>query len=391
MDYSKRKFTNFYQFLFEVIKDNNLINLKDINFFCCVFNYQIDKNASFLMLTDEEVQLLNEKRAYVIFDASAEGYSTIKSEHRFFDILYQDSVKYKICPSRIIFTSSNHKDYENFIEWKKNKNVTEDIKIIVWNRFEDYRLDKIQKNIHKNITDDPSEALNINKAMSENLYGNKFFCSLSRNTREWRTLGSYIHSTSEYAKYGMISQSPHKYFFEFSKKFKKFDEKSVKKWMKSLPLEADKDEKEKNWTKWASGSYGTLLNKSLFHLANETYQDDYEGTSLFYTEKTFKPITIFQPFLIYGQQYCNEYLENFGYKLCTNWFNFSFDKEKDILTRLEKISDEVRRVCYLLENMSRKEQIQWRFKDEEVLLHNYITYQKNQFNKSTFLKFLSSL
>lgn len=388
MGYSIRESSDFHKLLLKTIRDDNLVELSKIKFFCCVFAYQINDKASFLILSKEEISLLNENRAYVIFDASAEGYSTIKSEHCFFDILYQDAAKYKISPSRIIFTSSNHKDYENFSKWKLDKNIKEDLKIIVWNKFEDYKLEKIQKNISTSITDDPLQAFGCNKSMFEKLYNGKFFSSLSRNNRSWRTLGSFIHSTSDYAQYGLISQPQDKKFLKFSNRLNKFNDKDVKRWLKSLPLVIDRNDRERSW---ATDNYGNLFNNTLFHIANETYQDDFEGTSLFYTEKTFKPITVFQPFLIYGQQHCNEYLENFGYKLCTDWFDFSFDKEKNILTRIEKISNEIRRVCHLLKNMSHKEQMNWRFKNEEVLLHNYQTYQKNKFNKSTFSKFLLTL
>jgi hypothetical protein len=388
MSYSKKEDTNFYHFLHRTIRENNLENLRKIHFFCFRYNYQIDRNATFLTLSKKEIKMINNKKAYVIFDSSAEGYSTINSIHRFFDILYQDSVRYGISPTRIIFATSNHKDYDNFAEWKKNKNIDFNLKIIVLNLFDNYHVNKMKKFVNPEITEDTLQALDCNKSMFERLYEGKFFTSLSRVNRKWRTLANFVHSTSTYKDYGIFSQGKDNNIISYTLNLKKYEIKDVKQWLKSLPLIADRKDIQNNWAMYP---YGELYNRTIFHIANETLQDDYDNTSLFYSEKTFRPISIFQPFLIYGQQYCNEYLENFGYKMCTDWFDFSFDKEKDILVRLEMISEQIKKTCNLLEGMSKSEQMKWRFKNEDVLIHNYETYKKNNFNNSVMRSFFINL
>ena len=66
---------------------------------------------------------------------------------------------------------------------------------------------------------------------------------------------------------------------------------------------------------WAiNTNFKSIFDKTLFHIANETEVDNFNNTALFYSEKTFKPISQMQPFVIYGQQGANKYLKELGYK-----------------------------------------------------------------------------
>ena len=71
---------------------------------------------------------------------------------------------------------------------------------------------------------------------------------------------------------------------------------------------------------------------SLFNLVSES-SDEF----LIFSEKTWKPILIQQPFLAYGAQYQNLKLKEFGFELYDEIFDYSFDESPFLETRLNGI------------------------------------------------------
>ena len=75
------------------------------------------------------------------------------------------------------------------------------------------------------------------------------------------------------------------------------------------------------------------------------------------------------------------------FKNYESYFNLDFDDEPDDIVRYKKLLDSATATVNLLKTMSREEQIEWRFSNEELLDHNYAVFIENQHRKRQILKF----
>lgn len=110
-----------------------------------------------------------------------------------------------------------------------------------------------------------------------------------------------------------------------------------------------------------------VVNNSFCWLVTETLYEGDIYSRCFFTEKTYKPMSIFMPFIMVGQPYSLYNLKKEGYATFSKWWDESYDTELDNIKRMEKIMQNVNAICkldkYSLINM---------YKDmREVLEHNY--------------------
>ena len=125
----------------------------------------------------------------------------------------------------------------------------------------------------------------------------------------------------------------------------------------------------------------------MFQLVNETHLNDWKGTSLFYSEKTFRSIYHMQPFLIWGQQGLNRRFADYGYKLYDDWFDYSFDDIKDPVKRWNALWKEItKKIDYIRDMRSLSQHIAWKFKNENVLKHNFRTLLEGKYTQEIFKK-----
>lgn len=66
---------------------------------------------------------------------------------------------------------------------------------------------------------------------------------------------------------------------------------------------------------------------------------------MFFSEKTFKPIFNLQPFIMYGNAYSLQHLQELGYKTFSDWWDESYDLEEDYAKRLKMISKVMEEIC----------------------------------------------
>ena len=85
------------------------------------------------------------------------------------------------------------------------------------------------------------------------------------------------------------------------------------------------------------------------------------------TEKCFKPIANYNPFILVSFAGALEELKNLGFRTFEGFIDESYDKETDTTKRLLMIAAEVRRLC----SMSKEEIHNWYWSTEEILIHNH--------------------
>jgi len=92
-----------------------------------------------------------------------------------------------------------------------------------------------------------------------------------------------------------------------------------------------------------------------------------DNRSVFYSEKTFKPMACAQPFILFGNPYSLKKLKEYGFKTFDKWWDESYDDETDFAIRLAKIVNVLKEIaswdmekCYSITQEM-----------EEVLVNNF--------------------
>jgi hypothetical protein len=83
-------------------------------------------------------------------------------------------------------------------------------------------------------------------------------------------------------------------------------------------------------------------NDTYFSLVIETGTGGANNTDMFVTEKTFKPISFQQPFMVFGYPGTLAHLRTLGFETFENLFDESYDNEKNHYQRLQLIKNNVK-------------------------------------------------
>ena len=115
--------------------------------------------------------------------------------------------------------------------------------------------------------------------------------------------------------------------------------------------------------------------KTFISVISETLVDE---DTLFITEKTWKPIMVGHPFIIFGNQGTLKYLKSIGYKTFSPWINEEYDDISNSTIRLNKIVNELDK----LSKKSVEELLNIRKEMKDVCKHNH-----ENFNNSYKMKY----
>lgn len=349
---------------------------KSIPVMYALYSYQSSYKGNpdlFSTLTDDAILKLRNKECIFVLDGTHEGWAP--EDQPVAISLYYSAIKNNIDPAIVTFISGNLREKANFKIFYSSLNnpITRPINVI-----EIMHWDTFQKQMMK----DKSREVDRFRNLDTN-YEGKYFLNLSRRNRFWRSYCAYNLHKADIAKHGLIS---HDVVDNNEYRGNRLYDQEMKAWLQAnTPLTVDTDDFQTNW---ASDLGVGLHNKVLFNLTSETMQSDWNETSLFYSEKTFKPIVQKTPVIIWGQTGQNYNLQRLGYKLYTDWFDYEFDFETDIVKRWHKLEKELVKVCRELDKMTRTQQIEWSMKNEAVLEHNYTRASYNDYTISEFLRFV---
>jgi hypothetical protein len=341
-------------------------------------------------------QMKEDKKCFFLFDASTEGFSTIYGEP-YFDILYKMAKKYDIDPRRIFFTSSNMKDNDNIMRYNMEHNIKTSINVFTYLNFEQMifgTAGQTEVDLSGNIDVDAIVDKRINTAVKRTKLKyhhpqfNKLGLSLSRVNRPHRTFSAMEIFNSKHFKDMYVSHGSLKgmnldyYLTEIPFPNSGVNFQQLKNFKKHLPLIVDTEDFKTNH---ATALHSDLNDQSLFQIVNETFVNDWHGTSLFWSEKTFRSIYHMQPFVIWGQPGINKRMVDYGYKLYDDWFDLSFDDIHDPVKRWRALWKEVcKQIDYIRTLPTVKQHIRWKFKNEQVLVHNFKTLLEGKYTKEKF-------
>lgn len=333
----------------------------------------------FAYVSEHAKHMLRNKETFIVFDMSNEGGHATFPHYNYF---YQSSKKHQIPQEQIIFITGGHTEREMY------KKLYPDTKIhTVMIHLEDFRVKYVTNFVKFN---------RVNGLLRN--HNTKYFTYLTRRPRYWRSaLTMKLHS-DEYLlnrailSHGMIEADESPGNVDTSMHFVDGDliadpkNDPVIKYFKNHNKVIDSGTKLKLNQVYAPPT--DLYNQVLFDVVGESYQARNQDCI---TEKTFKAINVGLPVLIWGTPGINRQLEKLGFKLYDDWFDYSFDDEPDEWTRLNKLVDEIKRVCKYLDTLSYDERFEWSLQNKSVLNFNRDLLGNTPFIKSEINKLLQLL
>ena len=321
-----------------------------------------------------------------IFDLNVEGWSSkqtpvAKDLHK--------SLKGRIQLNKIFYITGNLAEKLVYEHWVKTIDDEEKINIVEICAWDSFGYDTYVRK-HRHRVNQPDYYIERKNDIDKTYIDNKFYINLNRRSRKWRSYFVYKLFEHKIQDFGIISHSRTDDDVDTIDGFNYAEAASFNNFLvNNLPLIADTKDFETNWANYLNNE---IHSNALFSVVGETLQENYDNTSLFYSEKSFRPMILGQPMLIWGQRYCNKKLSTkLGYKLYNNWFDYSFDSIKDEKERANALVLEIKRVCEKLKLMSRSEQINWAYKDEETLLYNRNRLRYNEFSINNFFEFIEQM
>ena len=120
--------------------------------------------------------------------------------------------------------------------------------------------------------------------------------------------------------------------------------------------------------------------KCFLNIVTET---SYDSDRIFISEKTYKPIYLCQPFIVFGNPYTLKKLHELGYKTFDRWWDESYDSETDLKRRFDKIVS----ILEMISELSLDELTDLKNEMQDILIHNYLNFFKNTDLENLF-KFL---
>ena len=322
--------------------------------------YYDDENPvshAFLMnVSKEAIYHIRTGNTWLLINNVEEGYCDLQE---FYTILHKCLNNYLIPPEKVIYSTSNMKLQQEYDEWCKVTGAENKIHILTYPYYEGRSASFFLHNNYMNIVDE-KEFNDSSHSQRE-----KYYLCLNRRQHSHRVLTvSYLYDENLLDK-GMVSFPDPKKFKESSNDIYDLttgDEiyQTVYEELKSkLPLVVDTDEFDVNWAYERESC--KFYNDSYFSVVTET---DVRPTGMFLSEKIWKPIVNYHPFIVIGNPLTLKYLRYIGYKT----FNIdeSYDEINDPYDRILAALEQVKKLC----SMSKEEIHNWYWEHRDILKHN---------------------
>ena len=338
------------------------------------------------LCTEEELQdLRTDPNTFIVFNFCHEGFS-----YKQFDIfkpLTESGNNHNIPGEKIIYLSGNLYDERVYQEWRDLYSPAYEFKVISFNLW-----DSFIQGLHGSKQNHDGKIITMADTRAEIEKGQYNFINLNRRIRPFRALTAFFLWTSECKENIMLSHDnldlkEQNRIFKWCAEFAKYniDESSFRKFAKQTPFIVDREDFETNW---ANTLPDKLFQRSLISLVSETLHDSYDNTSMFYSEKTFRPMIYNHPVMIFGQPGCNKYLEKVGYATYDCYFDLSFDDEKDDIKRLKMQVEQLEKLDKELNQMTKKQKYEWLMQGNKVLQHNKSALQQQVYNTNKLKELL---
>lgn len=310
------------------------------------FKLKIPKNYNFFEhLPIGLIHAVNSGRCLLLLNGAVE--SNTYDEY-FFQKLKEKLSKVFTDFSNIVIISGN----------VDNKKIDTDIKVIFWQYFETaMRLCLEHSNQHQTqhqYSDSVKKFLCLNARPREFRYFFMFQMYNKGILSEFNASLKGLESLNELK----VINSGHDFLSQIE------DVPEFQTMLKTLPWTIDTDDFGSNH--WNNVDYPFKMNNLIFITTETLFGDG--TTTLFITEKTFKPIMLKMPFIVLGDSLILRHLRMLGYKTFCSMWDESYDEEHNVNARMNKI---VKLVNYISNKYTILELQNLIDENKDILDHNY--------------------
>jgi len=338
----------------------------------------------FAQIPDAVLHSVRDLKTYLILDCGSEGFSDQMPWCNLWEAIYSNCVQYQIDPAQVIMITSNLVAEQAVQDLAVVQGWSGGFRVFSFPYFQvcDWSLSSVQ-------------SLAICQELHIQHHTDKIFSSLSRRNKPNRTWAQFQLSVSDIGALGLISHdqmlvaNPADWLTQQGYPCDQHTLSEFSAWCGQLPLVVDQSDFSVNWA--LTPGYEHIHHSTCFQIVNESLTSDYAGSSMFYSEKTFRPIRCFQPFVIFGQPGANHHLKNLGYRLYDAWFDLSWDFIQDPVDRHRGMLDSLRELVHWLASCTPAARHQWRFQHADILQHNADVMHKSENIKNKLSEFLTQL
>ncbi len=189
-------------------------------------------------------------------------------------------------------------------------------------------------------------------------------------------------------KNDLLKDSYHSFIFNndplgnSKKQYKKLNENllvdGLDKILDKIPIKIEDDYKAEDYQNYDFKGQVVIKNhyeNSFLSLVSETL---YKNNTIYFSEKTFKPISQHHPFILNSSKNSLKKLKNLGYQTFDKWWDESYDECDNFIDRIDMIC----KILLELKAKSYNELKKIKLEMRDVLIHNYNNYIQ-RYNQNT--------
>jgi hypothetical protein len=324
----------------------------------------------FEFLSETYLRDLQIGNAYLLIDSSFEGYHC----DWIFDFFHNECRDYNISPNQIFFVTGNSIVEDRYNMWLKQNPQYVKIHVLPYSHFESDVFGEIR---HLGWENTPLKTYEEHLEYKTNNFNNiKLFNNLNKKHREhriWFFVKLYQHNLLEKGLISMNKFEP--YQREYCKM--EIDQNIFSEVQNILPCDLyGKSNELLDTGYYIRRIYEQPHLDSWISVISEAQFEDSQGT-VFLSEKMFKPISCYHPFIVMGNKNSLYEMKKLGYETFSKWIDESYDSLSDN-KRMDAIIESLKQ----FDKEKNKLNI---YKDmENVLKHNYNTLERNASKKTPY-------
>jgi len=354
-----------------------------------------NKKSLFAFISETLLKDMQEGRAYLLIDQTHEGYQT--------DWLWQwfhnNCTQYQIDPRQIIYLTGNMDAEKQYKSWADSHNLISRMlvganahfELVIYEVAKYYNHPTFHLKFMPGPKDVPDFKTHLDYKMKD-LSRISMFNILQKRTRVHR-LWFFKHLyEAGLIENNIVTMNK----FEFDQTYyenRQMLEEEVEELNSILPLmpkEHPGNANNDNFVSSDGGNYILTLNEqtmldSWCTTISEASYGDHDNTC-FISEKTFKPIAGYHPFIMLGSKGSLKNLQDMGYKTFHPFINESYD-ELSSWPRMRAVTNEMVR----LNKMTDDERLEWFKSVEPILEHNFkVLHRRGETYPLTFINFIKA-
>lgn len=315
--------------------------------------YDNTRRSSFSYLSTAYLTDLQQGRAMIVFDQSLEGYQTPWLWQYFHD----ECAQYQVPAAAVIYVTGNVISTEQYTAWANSRNIIDRLNVIPYTHFET-DIKHIARTTNLDLTFE-------NQVEYKKHHTIRDYNCLQKRLRPHRIwFYKYLYDAGILDN-GMVSMNR----FELQTTWlegKHIQPDDIVEYNKPLPLVLyGKNNNERDDRYYIDRVVPEVHLDTWVSVTSEASFADSDHT-VFLSEKVFKPIVCYHPFIIMGNRGSLKKLRELGYKTFDGFIDESYD-DLPTFERYAAIVESIKKVIAI------KDKFGWYESMREILEHNYQT------------------